>query len=765
MTNPPINHEAERIVLASTFLRNDVVGDCIAAGITEDCFTNQLHKDVWNAVNHQFLNGKEFDELSISMELNNRYLPDDVNLLQDINALTAATETTISTPIYISECVDTRNKRKAHHVALETLDALERGDTYQEIHKSITNTLSETDTGVAQDVSIPEVAQKVIDDTIERNSKRIKHIGLSTGFGLVDHILGGLRPESQNIIAGRPGAGKCLGRGTKVVMSNGLLKNVEDVQTGEYLMGPNNSRKKVLSTTKGYGRLYKVKQNKAIDYVVNSDHILSLRASGTQGKRKHGDIINIPIEEYLKKSKKFQTRHKGWKTGWGDIDSMQHSVDPYFLGLWLGDGTTACVNITNSDPEIIEWCKQYAEDIGHKCHIAPDNNTYRIAITRHTKKGGSQADSLQKRLSSLGVIGDKHIPEEYLKAGKTSRRFLLAGLLDTDGYLGKRNGYEITQKSEKLARQIKFIADSLGLRTSINSKQATIKSIGYECTVWKVHIYGTQLSYLPIKVKRKQLPYEFRLRERQDYINTGIKIEPIGQGEYFGFELSGDHLFLLEDGTVTHNTTLALQIALNNLEQGIPVRIHSLEMSPEQLIAKMVANRSGVDMNRARDGMLMEADFQKMEQARAWLMDKPLFIAHTHTTTVDKIATQHRRDIAKYGNTLCIIDYLQLIKSLNRQASREQQVAEMSRDLKCLWKDTGTQGITLSQLNRNSDETAEPKLSDLRESGSIEQDTDTAMFIYKHTDLSKRNVKIAKNRHGSEGKAELTFNGATSKLQ
>jgi replicative DNA helicase len=420
MTNRPVNEQAEKVVLASTFIKNDIVGDCIAAGITEDCFTTQLHKDVWNAVHHQFLNGQEYDELVISNEIRKRYLPEDVNLYQDINALSMAVQTTVSTPIYISECVDTRNLRKAHHVALSTLDDIEKGTSYQEIHKNITDTLAETDTGAAQDISIREVAKKVIDETRERNSKRIKHIGLSTGFGLVDHILGGLRPESNNILAGRPGGGK---------------------------------------------------------------------------------------------------------------------------------------------------------------------------------------------------------------------------------------------------------------------------------------------------------------------------------------------------------TTLALQIALNNLFQGIPVRIHSLEMSPEQLIAKMVANRSGVDMNRARDGFLTEEDFQKMEQARAWLTDKPLFIAHTHTTTVDKIAAQHRRDIAKHGNTLCIIDYLQLIKSLNRQASREQQVAEMSRDLKCLFKDTQTQGITLSQMNRNTDETAEPKLSDLRESGSIEQDADTVMFIYKHTDPTKRNLKVAKNRHGQEGKAELTFNGATSTLQ
>jgi len=206
-------------------------------------------------------------------------------------------------------------------------------------------------------------------------------------------------------------------------------------------------------------------------------------------------------------------------------------------------------------------------------------------------------------------------------------------------------------------------------------------------------------------------------------------------------------------------TSLALQIALNILHQQIPVRIWSLEMSAQQLLAKLVANLSEVDPNRSKDGLITEAEFELMEQARYRLSHLPLFISDASHVTVDRIAAQHRRDLAKHGQCMVVIDYLQLIRSTDRKLSREQQISSMSRDLKCLFKDTQTQGIVLSQLNRNSDQASEPKLSDLRESGAIEQDADTVMFIY-----GEGQVKLGKNRHGAEGKLTMNFNKPISKF-
>ena len=228
------------------------------------------------------------------------------------------------------------------------------------------------------------------------------------------------------------------------------------------------------------------------------------------------------------------------------------------------------------------------------------------------------------------------------------------------------------------------------------------------------------------------------------------------------YYLSGyrpESLNILAGRPVAGKTSLALQIALNILHQQIPVRIWSLEMSAQQLLAKLVANLSEVDPNRSKDGLITEAEFDLMEQARYRLSHLPLFISDASHVTVDRIAAQHRRDLVKHGQCMVVIDYLQLIRSTDRKLSREQQISSMSRDLKCLFKDTQTQGIVLSQLNRNSDQASEPKLSDLRESGAIEQDADTVMFIY-----GEGQVKLGKNRHGAEGKLTMNFNKPISKF-
>lgn len=408
----PYNQYAEEFILASTFLDDRVVGDLISSGVSEDTFHESIHQDVWRIVKQYYAEGTVFDEVGVAQELNDRY--DYAEPMAVVNQISKAAETTTSTSIYVKVCIDTERRRKLLRAAIECVDSVRKESDPDEIQEKLTQTLQESGQDILSDADIPTETSKVIDDIRERNSKQTKFVGISTGFPLLDYYLSGYRPESLNILAGRPGAGK---------------------------------------------------------------------------------------------------------------------------------------------------------------------------------------------------------------------------------------------------------------------------------------------------------------------------------------------------------TSLALQIALNILHQQIPVRIWSLEMSAQQLLAKLVANLSEVDPNRSKDGLITEAEFELMEQARYRLTKLPLFISDASHVTVDRIAAQHRRDLAKHGQCMVVIDYLQLIRSTDRKLSREQQISSMSRDLKCLFKDTQTQGIVLSQLNRNSDQASEPKLSDLRESGAIEQDADTVMFIY-----GEGQVKLGKNRHGAEGKLTMNFNKPISKF-
>ena len=207
----------------------------------------------------------------------------------------------------------------------------------------------------------------------------------------------------------------------------------------------------------------------------------------------------------------------------------------------------------------------------------------------------------------------------------------------------------------------------------------------------------------------------------------------------------------------TGKTTLVINFMIHALRSGVAIRFWSLEMAPEEIEEKMLACMSGVDINRASDGLLTQADLAQLNKAREELSNLPLLIKDTAFLTTDLVATQHRQDITKHGNVVCIIDYLQLMHNPDRKLSREEQISEMSRNLKLLWKDTDTTGIVLSQLNRQVGEAEEPQPRHLKGSGAIEQDLDCLIFVYNHPDGSHSNIKVGLNRKGQTGIRTLKF--------
>ena len=189
-----------------------------------------------------------------------------------------------------------------------------------------------------------------------------------------------------------------------------------------------------------------------------------------------------------------------------------------------------------------------------------DNRCNSYGITRGRQGGNIAEYSLQDELRQLGVLGNKHIPRAYAINSTENRLRLLAGLIDSDGHLDPvSNGYEITQKNHALARQIKFLGDSLGFRTSLTKKRATISSIGYESEVWRVRLYG-DINRVPVRVARKKAqPWASPVDWRQ----TGITVEFDKVDDYYGFEIDGNRLFLLQDMTVTHNTAFVVSAMRN----------------------------------------------------------------------------------------------------------------------------------------------------------------------------------------------------------
>lgn len=213
-------------------------------------------------------------------------------------------------------------------------------------------------------------------------------------------------------------------------------------------------------------------------------------------------------------------------------------------------------------------------------------------------------------------------------------------------------------------------------------------------------------------------------------------------------------------------TAFALNVAQNvAIRTGETVAIFNLEMSAPQLVMRMIAAEGNIDAQAFRTGNLKEEDWEKLTMAISTLSESPIFIDDTPGITVYDIRAKLRRLQAEHGLGLVIIDYLQLISGVKGD-SRQQEISEISRSLKLLARELNVPVISLSQLSRAVEQRQDkrPMLSDLRESGSIEQDADIVAFLYRddyyHEESEKKNIAeviIGKQRNGPVGKVELLF--------
>ncbi|QQS61013.1 MAG: replicative DNA helicase [Candidatus Moraniibacteriota bacterium] len=222
-------------------------------------------------------------------------------------------------------------------------------------------------------------------------------------------------------------------------------------------------------------------------------------------------------------------------------------------------------------------------------------------------------------------------------------------------------------------------------------------------------------------------------------------------------------------------TTFALDIARNvGTKAKVPVGIFSLEMSSDQLVDRMIAAQGGVDLWRLRTGKLKSGegsdDFERINNAMGVLSEAPIYIDDSSSANIMQLRTMARRLQAEHHLGMIIIDYLQLMEGRSKE-SRVQEISEISRGLKNLAKELNIPIIALSQLSRAVESRTDqiPKLSDLRESGSIEQDADVVLFLYREDrykpDTPNKNIVeviIAKHRNGPLGKVQLYFDEAST---
>ena len=745
---PPQAPELEQAVLGALMLERNAVNEAIDILQTESFYV-EAHKRIFDAILGLFRNDQPIDILTVTEELKKRGELDVVGGPFYISQLTNKVASSANVEYHARIISQKHILRELIRISAETQrDAYDdSADVFDLLDKTEQDLYAITSGNLKRNYEpMSDLIQDAITNIENAKNKTGGVSGVPTGFVQLDKITAGWQRSDMVIVAARPAMGKCLGKGTKVLMFDGSLRNVEDVAVGEQLMGPDSTPRNVLSLARGVEEMYWVHQNHGISYRVNASHILSLKRSRTEGGHTHGEVLNVEVRDYITRSPKFRSNYKGYKVA-VEFPDREVGIDPYFLGLWLGDGHSYSSRITTVDAEVVESMRTMATELEHELvTYTQPGKTPNYAITKG-HRGGRHEASLQGDLAIAGLLGNKHIPNEYITNSTAKRLELLAGLLDSDGhYNAEFNVFEITQTNEELARSIKFLCDTLGFKTSFRSKKATIKDRGFESTVFRIRISG-HLDMIPVRIERK------KARPRPEGIDprhTGIEVEFDKVDEYFGFTIDGDHLFLLEDMTVTHNTAFVLSMARNiAVEHKQAVAVFSLEMSSTQLVTRLIASEAGISSEKLRKGELSDAEFTILHQHIARLTNAPIYIDDTPALNIFELRAKARRLKSQHNVELIIIDYLQLMTGGgdNRGGNREQEISSISRSIKSIAKELDIPIIALSQLSRAVETRGgdkRPMLSDLRESGAIEQDADIVCFLYR-----PEYYKIYEDEHGS----------------
>ncbi len=335
-------------------------------------------------------------------------------------------------------------------------------------------------------------------------------------------------------------------------------------------------------------------------------------------------------------------------------------------------------------------------------------------------------------------------------------------------------------------KYIKIVEEKSILRNLIKTANEII-DLGYDPTedvedimdsaekkIFNIMQSKNQKGYTPIKdILIETFAQIEQLYNQKQHI-TGI---PTGFADldYKTAGLHGSDLVLVAARPAMGKSAFALNIATNAaIRAKVPVAIFSLEMSKEQMVNRILCSEAMVDSNKVRTGKLDEQDWTKLASSLGPLSEAEIYIDDTPGVNVMEIRAKCRKLKLEKNIGLVVIDYLQLIQGSNKRVgSREQEISEISRSLKILAKEINVPVIALSQLSRAPEQRPDhrPMLSDLRESGAIEQDADIVMFLYRddyyNEDSEKKNIAeviLAKHRAGSTGTVELLWLGNYTKF-
>jgi replicative DNA helicase len=502
-------------------------------------------------------------------------------------------------------------------------------------------------------------------------------------------------------------------------------------------------------------------------------------------------------------------------------------LSPYALGVWLGDGHSDAARFTTADPEVVANLEAEGFVIAPSGPLVyslrfptPAGPTERACVVcgatfvpktsqvrtcgrvcggrarfvsapiaaptcpdcgapssgmRRCQSCHNPHGTVQGLLRSMGVLGDKHIPPAYLRASVRQRRALLAGLLDTHGFVNRTGTVQFSVTNRRLAADAHELILSLGYRAAMTTERVAGRTEASSTAYIVTFTPAEPVFRLTRKLVRQTTRNHPTTRQR--YITAVRRIDsvPVRCVEVD----NSDHLYLAGRSWIpTHNSTLGLDLARScSIKNGLSCVIFSLEMGRNEIIMRLLSAEARVALHHMRSGTMTDEDWARLARRMGPVSEAPLFIDDSPNMSMMEIRAKARRLKQRHNLQLVIIDYMQLMQhsssNSKRPDSRQQEVSEISRSLKLLAKELEVPVIAISQLNRGPEQRTDkrPMMSDLRESGSLEQDADVIILLHREDAYERESPRageadliVAKHRNGPTANITVAFQGHYSRF-
>ncbi|WP_283139495.1 replicative DNA helicase [Rhizohabitans arisaemae] len=773
---PPNNMEAEQCVLGGMLLSKDAIADVVEVIRSED-FYRPAHQMVFDMILDLYGRGEPADPVTVANELGKRGELARVGGAPYLHTLLSAVPTAANAGYYAKIVREQAVMRRLIEAGTRIV-GFGYGGSGEEVDELVDRAQAEiyavTERRTSEDYRpLSEIMPGALDEIEAIGSRSGQMVGVPTGFRELDNLMNGLHPGQMIVVAARPAIGKALALDTPLPTPTGWT-TMGEVRTGDQLIGADGRPTRVVAATEVMtGRpCFEVEFSDGTVVVADAEHQWltdtrsARRAAGKpMERRRQSPFPAVKTTAEIADTLRCATadrrpNHSVALANPLDLPERTLPLPPYLLGAWLGAGRDDG-EIVASDPELGVHLTAEGRHVGRTptgYRICPDCG---VEECRHEDAG------LRTTLAALDVLAERHIPAGYLRGSAAQRRALLAGLLDTRGRVNAGGTVHFIVAHRRLAEETRELILSLGYRATMTTRP--VRRGGTRHTV--TFTPGDKVFRLTGKIAR-QCTREHPTTLRR-YITD---VRPIESVPVRCVEVdNADHLYLASRAWIpTHNSTLGLDFARSAaIKHHMTTVVFSLEMSRNEITMRLLSAEAQVALHSMRSGTMSDEDWTRLARRMSEVAEAPLFIDDSPNMSMMEIRAKCRRLKQRHDLRFVIVDYLQLMSSPKRTESRQQEVSEISRALKLLAKELEVPVIAISQLNRGPEmrQDKRPQVSDLRESGSIEQDADVVILLHREDAYERESPRageadliVAKHRNGPTQTVTVAFQGHYSRF-